>query len=144
MCKLGVEGCLIAAVMSMYTGAKTVVRTVHGNSECFEVKVGMHQGSALSPLLFVTVMEAISAVTIFYRKIEIEFFPKIEARIEWRSCLIKPSILVHGASKDRQDQRRPSDKTEHTLTATVGRRMWHGLTIISVAVGRSERVATHV
>jgi len=44
----------------MYTGAKTVVRTVYGNSEDFEVKVGMHQGSALSPLLFVTVMEAIS------------------------------------------------------------------------------------
>jgi len=46
----------------MYTGAKTVVRTVYGNSKGFEVKVGMHQGSAsaLSPLLFVIVMEAIS------------------------------------------------------------------------------------
>ena len=31
------------AVMSMYTGAKTVVRTVYGNSKGFEVKVGMHQ-----------------------------------------------------------------------------------------------------
>jgi len=39
---------------------KTVVRTVYGNSNGFEVKVGMHQGSALSPLLFVTVMEASS------------------------------------------------------------------------------------
>jgi len=44
----------------MYTGAKTVVRTVYGNSKGFEVKVGMHQGSALSSLLFVIVMEAIS------------------------------------------------------------------------------------
>ena len=44
----------------MYSGAKTVVRTVYGNSKSFEVKVGMHQGSALSPLLFVIVMEAIS------------------------------------------------------------------------------------
>jgi len=44
----------------MYTGAKTVVRTVYGNSKGFEVKVGMHQGSALSPLLFLIVMEAIS------------------------------------------------------------------------------------
>ena len=35
-------------VMSMYTGAKTVVRTVYGNSSGFEVKVGMHQGSALT------------------------------------------------------------------------------------------------
>jgi len=47
MPKLGVEEWLIAAVMSMYTGAKTVVRTVCGSSECFEVKVGMHQGLAL-------------------------------------------------------------------------------------------------
>jgi len=51
---LGVE------VMSMYTGAKTVVRTIYGNSNGFEVKVGMHQGSALSPLLFMIVMEALS------------------------------------------------------------------------------------
>ena len=60
MRKLGVEEWLVSAVMSMYSGAKTVVRTVHGNSKSFEVKVGMHQGSALSSLLFVIVMEAIS------------------------------------------------------------------------------------
>jgi len=58
--KLGVEEWLVSAVMSMYTGAKTVVRTVYGNSNGFEVKVGMHQNSALSPLLFVMVMEALS------------------------------------------------------------------------------------
>jgi len=46
--------------MSVYTGAKTVVTTVYSNSRGFEVKVGMHQGSALSLLLFVIVMEAIS------------------------------------------------------------------------------------
>ena len=60
MCKLGVEEWLVSAVMSTYTGAKTVVRTVYGNSKGSEVKVGMHQGSGLSPLLFVIVMEAIS------------------------------------------------------------------------------------
>jgi len=51
MRKLGVEEWLVSAVMSMYTGAETVVRTVYGNSNGFEVKVGMHEGSALSPLL---------------------------------------------------------------------------------------------
>jgi len=40
MRKLGVEEWLVSAVMSMYTGAKTV--TVYGNSSGFEVKVGMH------------------------------------------------------------------------------------------------------
>jgi len=40
----------------MYTGAKTVVRTVYGNSNSSKVKAGMHQGSVLSPLLFVIVL----------------------------------------------------------------------------------------
>ena len=60
MRKLGVEEWQVSAVTSMYTGAKTVVRTLYGSRKSFEVKVGMHQGSALSPLLFVIVMEAIS------------------------------------------------------------------------------------
>jgi len=63
MRKLGVEEWLVSAVMSMYTGAKTVVSTVYGDSSSSEVKGGMHQGSALSPLSpgdFVIVMEAIS------------------------------------------------------------------------------------
>ena len=38
----GVDEWLVLAVMSMYTGAKTVVRTVNGNSNDFEVKVGTH------------------------------------------------------------------------------------------------------
>jgi len=44
MRKLAVEEWLVSAVMSMYIGAKTVVRTVYGNSKDFQVKVGMHQG----------------------------------------------------------------------------------------------------
>ena len=41
MHKLGVEEWLVSPVMSVYTGAKTVVRTVYGNSKGSEVKVGM-------------------------------------------------------------------------------------------------------
>jgi len=59
MRKLGVEEWQISAMISMYTGAKQL-STVYGNSKGFEVKVGTHQGSALSPLLFVIVMESIS------------------------------------------------------------------------------------
>ena len=55
MCELGVEEWLVSPVMSTYTDAKTVVRKVYGNSNGFEVKVGMHQSSVLSPLLFVIV-----------------------------------------------------------------------------------------
>jgi len=38
--KLGVEEWLVSAVMSMYIGAKTVVRTVYGNNKGFEEKSG--------------------------------------------------------------------------------------------------------
>jgi len=58
--KLEVEEWLVSAMMSMYTGAETVIRTVYGNSKGFEVKVCMLQGSALNPLLFVIVTKAIS------------------------------------------------------------------------------------
>ena len=44
------------AVMAMYEGAQTVVRTTEGDSKAFNVKVGLHQGPVLSPLLFVIVM----------------------------------------------------------------------------------------
>jgi len=39
MRKLGVEEWLVLAVMSMYTGVKTVVRTVYGDSSGFEEKL---------------------------------------------------------------------------------------------------------
>ena len=45
---------------AMFEGAQTVVRTTEGDSNAFNVKVGLHQGSVLSPLLFVIVMEMIS------------------------------------------------------------------------------------
>jgi len=41
MHKLGVEEWLVSAVMFMYIGAKTVVRTVYGNSNGFEVCVDL-------------------------------------------------------------------------------------------------------
>jgi len=58
--KAGVDEWLVKAVMAMYEGAQTVVRTTEGDNKAFNVKVGLHQGSVLSPLLFLIVMEMIS------------------------------------------------------------------------------------
>ena len=40
------------------------VRTLEGNSDGFEVKVGLHQGSMLSPLLFIIVVVPASDSTL--------------------------------------------------------------------------------
>ena len=57
---LGVEEWAVRAVQSMYANAKSRVRVNGQLSEEFEVKVGVHQGSVLSPLLFILVLEALS------------------------------------------------------------------------------------
>ena len=57
---ISVEEWLVQTVMAMYERARTVVRTKQGYSTEFEVKVGVHQGSVLSPLLFVAVMEVVT------------------------------------------------------------------------------------
>ena len=51
---------IVRAVMSLYDGAKTRVRVGSAYSEEFEVKVGVHQGSVLSPLLFAIVVDVIT------------------------------------------------------------------------------------
>jgi len=43
-------------VMTVYEGAQTVVITT-GDNKAFNVKVGLHQGSVLRPILFVIVRE---------------------------------------------------------------------------------------
>ena len=58
--KLGVDEWIVHLVQGMYSSARSRVRVGEGYSEEFEVKVGVHQGSVLSPLLFIIVLEALS------------------------------------------------------------------------------------
>ena len=60
MRKLGVDEWLVKLVQAMYTNASCRVRVGASYSEDFSVKVGVHQGSVLSPLLFIIVLEALS------------------------------------------------------------------------------------
>ena len=64
--KKGIPEVLVRSVMSLYEGARTRVRVDYGLSEEFEVKVGMPQGSVLSPLFAVVV----DVVTKFIRERE--------------------------------------------------------------------------
>jgi len=45
---------LVNAVLATYEGAQTVVRTTEGDSKTSNVKVGLHQGSVVSPVEIIT------------------------------------------------------------------------------------------
>ena len=50
----------IKAIMEMYTNIETSVKVEYTRSESFDVKVGVHQGSILSPLLFALVINEVT------------------------------------------------------------------------------------
>ena len=60
MRKRGIPEAMVRAVMSLYEGAKTRVRVGLELSEEFEVKVGVHKGSAFLPLFFAIMVDVIT------------------------------------------------------------------------------------
>ena len=52
----------ITLIKNMYDNVVTSVRTSDGNTDDFPIKtkIGLHQGSALSPYLFVLVMDEVT------------------------------------------------------------------------------------
>ena len=59
--KLDVEEWLIRVVQPMYRNTRSQVRINSDFSDDFLLKVGLHQRSVLSPLLFIIVLEALSS-----------------------------------------------------------------------------------
>ncbi|KAK3514971.1 hypothetical protein QTP70_000740 [Hemibagrus guttatus] len=60
MRKSGVAEKYVRVVQDMYERSRTVVRCAVGQTEEFNVEVGLHQGSALRPFLFAIVMDQLS------------------------------------------------------------------------------------
>ena len=57
--KLGVVEWIVRLVQGMYANVQSRVCVGEGFNKEFEVKVRVHQGSVLSPLLFIIVLEAL-------------------------------------------------------------------------------------
>ena len=60
MRKSGVAEKYVRLVQDMYGNSVTAVRSAAGVTKGFTVKVGLHQGSALSPFLFAIVMDRLT------------------------------------------------------------------------------------
>ncbi|KAK3536593.1 hypothetical protein QTP86_013788, partial [Hemibagrus guttatus] len=60
MRKSGVAEKYVRVVQDMYERSRTVVKCAVGQTEEFNVEVGLHQGSALSPFLFAMVIDQLS------------------------------------------------------------------------------------
>ena len=56
----GLAEVLVLAVMSLYEGSRTKVRVGSGTAEEFWVRVGVHQESVLSPLIFAIVVDDVT------------------------------------------------------------------------------------
>ena len=54
---------LVQAVMSLYEGSRTKVGVGSGTSDEFGVRVGVHQGSVLSPLKFAIAVDVVTEHT---------------------------------------------------------------------------------
>src|SRR6266498_2244193 len=50
----------ITLVKDMYHDVVTCMRTCDGDTDDFLIKIGLHQGSALSPYLFILVMDKVT------------------------------------------------------------------------------------
>ena len=94
----------VQLVQDMYEESETVVRCAVGTTESFKVKVGLHQGSALSPFLFAVIMDRLTNEvkreppwTMLFDDIVIckETREEVELRLEsWRYALEKRGMKV--------------------------------------------------
>ena len=90
MRKSGLAEKYVRIVQDMYDDSITAVRCAVGVTEGFEVKVGLHQGSALSPCLFAMVMDRMT--------------DDIREEAPW-TMMFADDIMIYSESKERVEEK---------------------------------------
>jgi hypothetical protein len=88
----------ITLIKDMYKDATTSVRTCDGDTSDFPIKIGLHQGSALSPYLFALVMDEVTR--------------EIQGDIPWCMLFADDVVLV---DETRAGVNRKLELWRHTL-----------------------------
>ncbi|EYC32479.1 hypothetical protein Y032_0003g1602 [Ancylostoma ceylanicum] len=55
----GIPEYMVRTILDMYEKSTTRVRTTHGTTSKFEISVAVHQGSAVSPFLFILTLDTV-------------------------------------------------------------------------------------
>ncbi|GJN30394.1 hypothetical protein PR202_gb18697 [Eleusine coracana subsp. coracana] len=88
----------ITLIKDMYRDARTCVRTCDGDTNNFPIKIGLHQGSALSPYLFALVMDEVTR--------------EIQSDVPWCMLFADDVVLV---DESRDGVNRKLELWRHTL-----------------------------
>ena len=121
MRKSGIVERYVQLVQDMYEESETVVRCAVGTTESFKVKVGLHQGSALSPFLFAVLTDRLTDevkreppwTIVFADDIVIckETREEVEPRLEcWRYALERRDMKISRSKTEYLCINRGSDK----------------------------------
>ena len=97
-------------VQGMYVNARSCVRVGEGYSEESEVKVGVHQGSVLSPLLFIIVLEALSQEfrsgvpweDLYADDLVQASFPALSVTLEWAATASSAMAASTGCTRNAE------------------------------------------
>ena len=118
----GVPEAYINIIRDMYAGCKTSVMTSAGKTKEIEIEVGLHQGSALSPLLSVIIIDVITEEIEEGKPWEMLFaddlvlcnpdreMMEMELRLErWREWLEKNGLKVSRAKTEHLQAKGDTD-----------------------------------
>ena len=123
----GVPEAYINIIRDMYAGCKTSVMTSAGKTKGIEIEVGLQQCSALSPLLFVIIIDVITEEigegtpwTMLFADDLVLCDPDreiMELRLErWRECMEKNGLNL------KSGERKPNTYKQQGTLLRLGRR----------------------